>query len=62
MVGNPRPRGGGETQFNPDSLNGLSFEDKVGTLLKEQPGMSAEQVCQVAGGTYNMTTGICTEN
>lgn len=53
---------GGETQFNPDSLNGLSFEDKVGTLLKEQPGMSAEQVCQVAGGTYNMTTGICTEN
>lgn len=53
---------GGETQFNPDSLNGLSFEDKVGTLLKEQPGMSAEQVCQVAGGTYNVTTGICTEN
>lgn len=52
----------GNTQFNPDSLNGLSFEDKVGTLLKEQPGMSAEQVCQVAGGTYNMTTGICTEN
>lgn len=53
---------GGETQFNPDSLNGLSFEDKVGTLLKEQPGMSADKVCQVAGGTYNMTTGICTEN
>lgn len=52
----------GETQFNPDSLNDLSFEDKVGTLLKEQPGMSADQVCQVAGGTYNMTTGICTEN
>lgn len=58
----PQTPEGGETQFNPDSLNGLSFEDKVGTLLKEQPGMSAEQVCQVAGGTYNMTTGICTEN
>lgn len=60
--GQPQTSEGGETQFNPDSLNGLSFEDKVGTLLKEQPGMSAEQVCQVAGGTYNMTTGICTEN
>ena len=58
----PQTPEGGETQFNPDSLNGLSFEDKVGTLLKEQPGMSADQVCQVAGGTYNMTTGICTEN
>lgn len=67
LQGNKQPSQGqtpesGNTQFNPDSLNGLSFEDKVGTLLKEQPGMSAEQVCQVAGGTYNMTTGICTEN
>lgn len=60
--GQPQTPEGGETQFNPDSLNGLSFEDKVGTLLKEQPGMSADKVCQVAGGTYNMTTGICTEN
>lgn len=58
----PQTPESGNTQFNPDSLNGLSFEDKVGTLLKEQPGMSADQVCQVAGGTYNMTTGICTEN
>lgn len=67
LQGNKQPSQGqtsesGNTQFNPDSLNGLSFEDKVGTLLKEQPGMSAEQVCQVAGGTYNVTTGICTEN
>lgn len=60
--GQPQTPESGETQFNPDSLNGLSFEDKVGTLLKEQPGMSADKVCQVAGGTYNMTTGICTEN
>lgn len=60
--GQPQTPEGGEIQFNPDSLNGLSFEDKVGTLLKEQPGMSADKVCQVAGGTYNMTTGICTEN
>ena len=64
LQGNKQPQTpeGGETQFNPDSLNGLSFEDKVGTLLKEQPGMSADKVCQVAGGTYDMTTGICTEN